>query len=150
MQNMQLDTVDVGARVFVPILTKIMRKALTKNWFAPEETNYEEFVGLVKIVEEWDSNVAPGSIGATIFNIWLKRIGSQFLRSTNLKDSIRVSVFNSEKGDHLLYIKLNAILENFETVKDYAWCHNEINSVKERPCIDVIGRSLEDVTKYLK
>lgn len=126
MRLIQMDDLDVTARVFIPALLAAWDRA---------GADYPDLADAVLIVQEWDLRLSEESVGATIYQLWLIELAES---CTTDHISYRLALYTSYEDRWL------PVLEDYVAGKtDIPWLEDDDEGTRDHRVLDSLRRAIE-------
>jgi penicillin amidase len=126
MRLIQMDDVDITARVFTPAIIAAWDRA---------GADYPDLADAVSILREWDLRLSEESIGATIYQLWLIELAES---CTTDHMSYRLALYTSYEDRWL------PVLEDYLAGKtEIPWLEDDDEGTRDHRVLDSLSRAIE-------
>jgi len=146
-KKMQLDTLDMIAKDYCPIIIRFIELGLKKSYSfsVPKET----LLDMLDRVKKWDFRTDIDSAPSSIFAIWHHKYIHLLMYKLGLTDDQRIAIIGNFKFEAFIYRKIAEWETQTNPKYDDYWCINDQNEKLETPCLYNLVKALEETWTHL-
>jgi len=146
-KKMQLDTLDLIARDYCPIIIRFIELGFNKQY--PPLVPKQNLIDMLERLKKWDFRTDIDSVSTSIFAIWHHKFILHLMYHLGLTKEQRLAIVGNFKFEAFIYRKI----KDWETAKevkyDDYWCINDQNKDLEAPCLYNLVKALEETWIHL-